>query len=81
MSKNFELSVFHVHMTLFAGKMDAVVKYNIIKILKNYEPLTIEETADGFNVNLREPSSATRLKHPEVATRIESWRLKFYRNS
>ena len=68
-------------MTLFAGKMDAVVKYNIIKILKNYEPLTIEETDDGFNVNLREPSSVTRLKHPEVAILIESWRLKFYRNS
>ena len=61
----FKFSVFSKSW-LFPGKMDAIVKYNIIKILKNYEPLTIEETDDGFNVNLREPSSANRLKKPEV---------------
>ena len=53
---------------IFSGKMDAVVKYNIIKILKNCEPGAIEETDDGFNVNLRMPSNTSRLKNPQVFT-------------
>ncbi|XP_043215324.1 uncharacterized protein LOC122378383 [Amphibalanus amphitrite] len=65
------MQAFEAHTKLIAEevnkrKMDAVVKYNIIKILKNYEPLAIEETDEGINVNLREPSSSSRLKNPEV---------------
>ena len=54
------------HSALFTEKVDAIVKYNIVKILKDYEPQAIEESADGYNVNLRKPSSISQLKNPQV---------------